>query len=160
MPGRIRFLARIIVLALLPGSVCGQNRIPAFRAQFAQEPDAMRRAQIMPKLGEAEFDEITRDVDAGKLPEALEILKEYRDEIQSCERGLDAKNINAEKHPKGYKQLEISLRQSLRRLNGLLVSFTGDEQKPFLDVRKDLDELNRHLIHELFPNQANAQPIP
>jgi len=118
----------------------------------------MRRAQMMPKLGEAEFDEITRDVDAGKLPEAVAVLREYSDEINSCEKGLDAEHINAEKHPKGYKQLEISLRESLRRLNGLLVSFTAEEQLPFLDVRNDLDTLNRHLIRELFPNQPDKSP--
>ena len=120
----------------------------------------MRRAQMMPRLGQAEFDEITRDMDAGKLPEALSVLKEYRDEIESCEKGLDAEKINAEKHPKGYKQLEISLRQSLRRLDALLVSFNGDDQKPFLEVRGGLDELNRHLIRELFPNQPDKDPAP
>jgi hypothetical protein len=107
---------------------------------------------MMAKLGQREFDEMAWDIDAGKLPEGLTLLKEYRDEIQLCEEGLDARNINAEKHPKGYKQLEISLRQSLRRLNNLLAGLTTDEQEPFLQVRNDLDELDRHLIHELFPN--------
>jgi len=143
---------------MLPGWAFAQGRAPDFRARFTQETDPMRRAQMMPKLGEAEFDEITRDVDAGKLPEAVAVLREYSDEINSCEKGLDAEHINAEKHPKGYKQLEISLRESLRRLNGLLVSFTAEEQLPFLDVRNDLDTLNRHLIRELFPNQPDKSP--
>jgi hypothetical protein len=129
----------------------GQKQILDFRTRFTQETDAVRRAQKMPKLGEAEFDEITRDIDEGKLTDGLAILKEYRDEIQLCEEGLDAKKIDAEKHPQGFKQLEISLRQSLRPLNSLLVGLRSDEQAPFLEVRTDLDELNRHLIHELFP---------
>ena len=83
----------------------------------------------MPKLGEAEFDEIAMDIDEGKLTDGLAVLKEYRDEIQSCEKDLDAKNLDAEKHPKGFKQLEISLRQSLRRLNNLLPVLTADEQR-------------------------------
>lgn len=120
----------------------------------------MRRAQAMPKLGEAEFDEIDRDVDAGKLPEALDILKEYRDEILSCEKGLDARKIDAEKHPRGYKQLEISLRESLRKVNGLMVGFTADEQAPFAAVRDSLEELNRHLIRELFPKGPNDDTTP
>ena len=149
-----------LTLALAPAGAFAQNTTAEFRSRFAQETDAMRRAQMMPRLGEAEFDEITKDTDAGKLPEALVVLKEYRDEIESCEKGLDERNINAERHPKGYKQLEISLRQSLRRLNALLVSFTGDDQKPFLEVRADLDELNRHLIRELFPNQPDKEAAP
>lgn len=120
----------------------------------------MRRAQAMPKLGEAEFDEIDRDVDAGKLPESLVILKEYRDEILSCEKGLDARKIDAEKHPRGYKQLEISLRESLRKVNSLMVGLTADEQAPFAAVRDSLEELNRHLIRELFPKGPNDDTTP
>jgi len=88
------------------------------------------------------------------LPEAVALLREYSDEINSCEKGLDVEHINAEKHPKGYKQLEISLRESLRRLNGLLVSFTAEEQQPFLDVRSDLDTLNRASHSRAFPESA------
>jgi hypothetical protein len=131
----------------------GQKQILDFRTRFTQETDAVRRAQRMPKLGEAEFDEITRDIDEGKLTDGLAILKEYRDEIRSCEGYLDAKNLDAEKHPKGFKQLEITLRQSLRRLNNLLAGLTTDEQAPFVEVRADLEELGRHLIQELFPSR-------
>ena len=159
MTRQFRSLVPIILLAVLwPGCARAQNRLAESRSHFSQETDPMRRAQMMPRLGQAEFDEITSDIDAGKLPEALSVLKEYRDEIESCEKGLDAEKINAEKHPKGYKQLEISLRESLRRLNSLLVSFTAEEQQPFLDVRNDLDALNRHLIRELFPNQPDKSP--
>jgi hypothetical protein len=155
-----RLWASTMILALLPIWAFAQNRLPEFRARFSQETDAVHRADAMPKLGDAEFDEITKNVDEGKLPEALAILKEYRDEVQSCEAGLDARKIDAERHPKGYKQLEISLRQSLRKLNRLLVSFTADEQAPFVEVRQSLEELNRHLIHELFPKGPNDDTTP
>lgn len=160
MVEKFRVWAPIMIVTLFPGWLTAQTLVPQFHDRFAQETDAMRRAQAMPKLGDAEFGELTRDIDAGKLPEALAILKEYRDEIQSCEKGLDARNIDAEKHPKGYKQLEISLRQSLRKLNNLLVSSTADEQAPFLEVRKDLEDLNRHLIHELFPKSPSDDTTP
>jgi hypothetical protein len=150
----------VLAVALCPPGVVAQNTAPEFRARFEQETDPMHRAQMMPRLGQAEFDEITRDMDAGKLPEALAILKEYSAEIDAAEKGLDARHINAERHPKGYKQLEISLRQALRRLNGLLVSLAGDEQKPFLEVRASLDELNSHLIRDLFPNQPDKETSP
>ncbi len=160
MAATLRFLVPVILLAgFLPARALGQT-VQEFHARFSQETDPMRRAQMMPRLGQSEFDEITRDIDAGRLPEALSVLKEYSNEIESVEKGLDARHIDAEKHPKGYKQLEISLRESLRRLNALLVSFTGEDQKPFLEVRQGLDELNRHLIRELFPNQPDKETPP
>jgi hypothetical protein len=131
----------------------GQKQILDSRTRFTQETDAVRRAQKMPKLGEAEFDEITRDIGEGKLTDGLAILKEYRDEIRSCEGDLDAKNLDAEKHPQGFKRLEITLRQSLRRLNNLPAGLTTDEQAPLVEVCAELEELNRHLIQELFPSR-------
>jgi len=148
-----RFLALVLMIGLSAEWTLGQKQILDFRTRYTQETDALRRAQKMPKLGEAEFDEITRDIDEGKLTDGLAIVKEYRDEIRSCEGDLDAKNLDAEKHPKGLKQLEITLRQSLRRLNNLLAGLTTDEQAPFVEVRADLEELNRHLIQELFPSR-------
>ena len=152
MRGSFRFLALITIVGLSPGWMLGQDRTAELRTRFRQETDAMRRVQMMAKLGEREFDEIARDIDAGELVDGLAVLNGYRDEIWLCEEGMDAKNIDAEKHPKGYKQLEISLRQSLRRLNNLLAGLTTDEQAPFVKVRNDLNELNQHLVHELFPN--------
>ena len=146
-----RFLLVILMAGLSTERTLGQKPILNFRTRFAQETNALRRAQKMPKLGEAEFDEINRDIDAGNLTDGLAVLKEYRDEIHSCERDLDAKNVDTEKHPKGFRELELSLRQSLRRLDNLLVGLTTDDEAPFLQVRIDLDELDGHLIHELFP---------
>lgn len=160
MGRKYRVWASAAMLALLAGGLAAQSRAPEFHARFAQETDPMRRAQAMPKLGEVEFADITRDIDAGRPFEALAILKEYRDEIGSCEKGLDARNIDAEKHPKGYKQMQISLRESLRKLNNLMVGFTADEQTPFLEVRKDLEDMNRHLIHELFPKTPTDDNTP
>lgn len=157
-PAAVVFLTGF--LFSIPLHAQAQSRLPEFKARFAQESDPVRRAQNMPKLGGLEFDDIMRNADAGKLPEALAVLTEYRDEIQSCEKALDAQKINAEKHPKGYKQLEISLRQSLRKLNNLLVSFTADEQAPFDEARRSLEELNRHLIHELFPKGPSDENTP
>jgi hypothetical protein len=160
VPAKFRLWAPITILAFFPACAQAQSRAADFHARFSQETDPMRRAQAMPKLGEAEFDEIDRDVDAGKLPESLGILKEYRDEILSCEKGLDARKIDAEKHPRGYKQLEISLRESLRKVNSLMVGLTADEQAPFAAVRDSLEELNRHLIRELFPKGPNDDTTP
>lgn len=112
----------------------------------------------MTQLGEAEFRDIREAVAAGRLGDALKSLQEYRAEVKLCSHGLDATGVDAEKHPAGFKQLEISLRQSLRRLNELLAGMTLDDQAPFLEVRKDLEDLNQHLISQLFPRQPTEHP--
>jgi hypothetical protein len=148
------------MLAFLPAGAAAQNTAADFHTRFAQDTDPVHRAESMRKLGAAEFDEIAKNFDAGKLPDALALLREYRDEIDTCEKGLDARKVDAEKHPRGYKQLEMSVREALRKLDRLLVSLTADEQPPFAEVRQSLEVLNRHLIHELFPNRPSDESAP
>jgi len=140
-------------MALLAGPLPAQNRLAQFRSRFQKETDPIHRAKLMPQLGEAQFDEIDKDLAADKLPDALSVLQQYRDEAESCAKALDAKGVNVEKHPSGFKELELSLRESLRRLDDILVSFTPDEQGLFRVLRNDLDGLDRHLIREIFPSQ-------
>jgi hypothetical protein len=133
-----------------------QTHTTDFRARFEHETDPVRRAKLMPRLGEEQFHEIGKEISDGNLSQALTILKQYRDEAQVCVKDLDARVADPEKHAGGFKELEISVRQSMRRLDELLVGMTSDDQKPFLEVHEDLDRLNRHLVRELFPRQPNS----
>jgi hypothetical protein len=142
-----------VAAALFAGSAVPQDRTAELRSRFAQESNPVRKAKLMPRLGEAEFREMRNHLAEGRLPDALAALERYRAEVQACQKGLDATGIDAEKHPAGFKQLQISLRESLRRLDHLLVGLTADEQAPFLAVGNDLDQINRHLFHQLFPRQ-------
>lgn len=156
MSGTLRIIELSLILALsleyLP-----QDRLSTFRSRMANDPDPVHKAKLMKDLGEAEFQEIQKDLAAGNGPDAVAVLEKYEAEAQGCVKDLDAKKIDAEQHPNGFKQLQVSIRQSLRRLDDILPSLTADEQKPFLQVRKELEHLDRHLIRELFPRQPGAE---
>jgi hypothetical protein len=150
-------LARISLgMALLAAPAVAQSHTADLRARLARETDPVRRAKVMLPLGEAEFQDIQHQIADGNLSDALDILKQYRDEASASLKDLDARNVDAERHSGGFKELEISLRQSLRRLNEMIVSITADDQKPFVEVRAELEKLNRHLMRELFPRQPHA----
>jgi predicted nucleic acid-binding Zn-ribbon protein len=124
-----------------------------WRAKFDHEADPVRKAKLLLPLGEAEFKDAEGALTNDKATEALDILKKYLDEAQSCEKALEEKFPDAEKHANGYKQLQISLRGSLRRLDAMIVGLNEDDRKPFVEIRGQLDEIDRHLIHMLFPKQ-------
>lgn len=146
--------------ALSIACVFAQDRTAEVRSRFDHEPDPVHKAILIVPLGNAEFLEIQKDFDTGELSDALAILQQYRNEVRSCRDGLDAKGIDPERHPSGFKQLQISVRESLRRLDDLIVSIPRDQQTPFLEVRKEIDQINRHLIRELFPHQPDSETEP
>jgi hypothetical protein len=128
-----------------------QDRVAQLRARFDKEPDPVHKAKLMVPLGTAEFDRVEKEIGDNELSAALGGLREYQGQASACGKALDARGVNPEKHPAGYKELQISVRESLRRLDTMLVSLSGDDQKPFQEIRKTLEELNRDLIKELFP---------
>jgi hypothetical protein len=135
----------------LAGPALSQTGVEDLRQRFAQESDPVRKAKKMPQLGEAEFRQIQKDVASEQFADALVLLRQYRDEVQSCLQGLDATGVNAEKHSSGFRQLQISLRESLRRLDTMIPLISSEAQSGFTGVRQELSEMNRHLIEELFP---------
>jgi hypothetical protein len=155
-------IGAVILTALtilpLPGRV--QDQMHEYLGRFQRETNAVHRAKLMKDLGNAEFEEMEKDVSAGNLSAALTLLRTYRDQAQTCSKGLDDHQQDAERHPAGFKELQISLRESLRRLDTMMADMTRDDQTPFRDVRKDLDQLNRHVIEELFPRQPPGGNAP
>jgi hypothetical protein len=145
----------VFAFALLPGISFAQKQLPELRARFEHTADPVQKAKLMPQIEEAGFQVISRNLDEGKPDDALAVLQDFRDDVQSCEQGLDETHINAEKHPNGFKQLEFALRESMRHLDGILVGLTADEQQPFMKLRSDFGKLNRHLMRELFPAQKD-----
>jgi len=141
----------------LTGPSFSQTRIEDLRQRLAQESDPVRKAKKMPQLGEAEFRQIQKEVASEQFSEALALLRQYRGEVQSCLQGLDATGANAEKHSSGFRQLQISLRESLRRLDAMIPLISPETQPGFIETRADLDEMNKHLIEELFPRPKQTQ---
>jgi hypothetical protein len=111
-------------------------------------------------LGEAQFQEIWKDASEGNIPEAVRLLEQYRDEAGSCVKALDARKIDAEKHPSGFKQLQFSLQEALRRLDEIVAGLTADQQPGFSAVRSDLQKMNDHLVQELFPRRPAVGASP
>jgi hypothetical protein len=130
------------------------------QARFDAEQDVMRRAKMMMDLSRTDFQSIFEQVAAGDNTDALKTLQQFLDDAQHTADALDAREHNPEAHPNGFKQLQIATRESLRRMDDLTVGLTGDEQAPFLAIRKNLDTLNRHLIKELFPHQPQPSVLP
>ena len=155
---RRRYWVGVLVGGRVAGAAMAQDRTAELRARFQNEPDAVRKAGLVAPLADAEFRDMHAKIDEGDLAAAAEIAEQVRDEATASKKALDAKHRDPEAHPEGYKKLEISVRESVRRLDDILVSLAKDDQKPLAEVRVELETLNRELIHQLFPKRPEASP--
>jgi hypothetical protein len=145
-----------LALALTTGLVF-QVRVDMSQAQFDKEKNPVRRAKMMDKLGDLQFEQLRADLRDDDVDRGMVMLDDYLKDCVSVHEALKEKGDDPERKPDGFKQLEVSVRSNLRRLDDLLAGIDAEERKPFLPARKKLDELNKQLIHELFPRQPDAK---
>jgi hypothetical protein len=128
-----------------------------YEAQYQLEHDPVARAKILAKLGRLEVDQARSDLKADKEEQALADLEHYRDQVESSVQALSATGVNAEQHPSGFKELQISLRETLRHIDELIVQLPLDKRPWFQAVRSDLTKSQNSLIEALFPTLGDKR---
>jgi polyhydroxyalkanoate synthesis regulator phasin len=153
----------ILVLSLALGAgLVPPDKTAELRSRFVKEANPVKKAKILPQLADAEYLQVQEQLKADNAAEAGAIVKQMAEEAAAAQAALDAKVRDPEEHPQGYRELQISVRQTVRRIDNILVGLSLDEQTPFQEARSQLDELDRKLLHELFPKRPDAadQPAP
>ena len=145
-----------LAMTAFPQSARVQKDIAKHQAEYASETDAVRRAKIVAKLGQAESKAAQQSVDIGNFVEALDFMKDYDEKASETDRALDKTGVNPESHSNGFRQLQISVRENLRTVRQIANRAAFDQRQPFLDLAKHLDALNQKLLGELFPRRPHA----
>ncbi len=151
-------LAMTALLVPMRAPMQPQEHLGQYKSQFDAEKDPVRKAKILVKLTESQFQQIRTEADSGKTEDGLKDLEQVRDECVSTHDALKAKAPDPERKPAGYKELQISVRESLQRLREILAGLGGDDEKHYAKVRTQLEQLNNELMKELFPRQPGGGP--
>jgi len=148
----------VSLLFVLPAA--GQDRVDTLRQQFVREPDPVRHAKLFPKLGEALLARARSDEDAGQPGHALAALREYRDDLHKSFESLKAAGRNAEKHPAGFRELQIHTRKSLQQINQVVLGAPFDQREPFVVLQHAIEQIDQQLIQMLFPPPPEQRGKP
>jgi hypothetical protein len=136
------------IAAVLPAD---QELLDKYEGQYQAETNPAQKAKILAKLGPLKIDQARKRLDEGQDEKSLAALEQYRDKVREAIAALTAAGIDAEKHPAGFKELHIGVRETIRRLDDFIVSVPVDERPWFRAVRSDLDDLQNSLLDALFP---------
>ncbi len=142
----------------LSRELAAQDSLAKFEAQYELERDPVAKAKILAKDGHLELDQVRADLKTDREEQALSDLEHYRDEVEISVKALSTTGLSAEKHPGGFKELQISLRQTLRRVDDVIDSLPYDKRPWFQAVRSDLAKAQATLMDQLFPDVGNKGP--
>jgi hypothetical protein len=151
VPVKIR-IAVVAALALC-ASLAAQDRLAEDLAKYQHETDPVRKARALVKLGDDQVELATRQLKISDEVASLHTLEQYRDEIHDAVAALHGMGVDAEKKPAGFKELQISLRGTIRRIDDLIFTLNVDKRPFFRVVRNDLFMDQNELIDELFPRK-------
>ncbi len=145
-------MALALCVLWLP-AVQAQDRVAQLQAEFERESDPVRKAKLVPKLGDAQFEHVRKALEADNYAQALQILQQYRDEVRTAQAALKASGLNAEKKPNGFKQLQIHARKGVREMDQIILDLPMDQRDAFQVVRGDVAAIEKELFDVLFPRQ-------
>ncbi len=146
---------RIVLVAAL--SLCSplaaQDRLAEDLAKYQHEGDPVHRARDLAKLGDEQIDLARRQLKADQEVDSLHTLEQYRDEVRETVTALNGMGVDPERKPAGFKELQISLRETIRRIDDLILTLNVDKRPFFREVRNDLFTNQNQLIDKLFPRR-------
>lgn len=158
-------VARQIVCAMALGVVAAgaapaRESIAELQARFDRETDSVRKAKLLQKLGDAQFEQARREGDAGNYDAVIKLFAAYRDNASAALEALKKTQPNAERHSNGYKQLQIHVRKGERVLHETILGAADESRAPLEQIRQELDKMQEELIRLLFPRRPGEKPPP
>jgi len=151
-------MACFSICSCFSNALAAQDSLAKFEAQYELERDPVAKAKLLARSGHLELDQVRADLKTDSEEQALSDLEHYRDEVENSVKALSSTGLNAEKHPGGFKELQISLRQTLRRVDDVINSLPYDKRPWFQAVRSDLAKSQATLMDQLFPEGGNKGP--
>jgi len=155
MKAQIQIRIAVVAALALCGPLAAQDRTADDLSRYQHETDPVRKARVLAKLGDEQVDLAKKQLKADQEVESLHTLETYRDEVHDMVTALHNLGVDAEKRPAGFKELQISLRETIRRIDELILTLNVDKRPFFREVRNDLFTDQNRLIDQLFPRKPD-----
>lgn len=161
---RIRNLQQTIgcaaMISLMLSPAVAQQTLAELQAHFDRENNPVKKAKLLVKLGDAEFEEARRAGREGDNNTVDATMEKYRDNVRTALEALKKQHPDAEKHSNGYRQMEIHLKEGIREVEDSVIAAPTPYKPPLQIVRQDLINMDEELIRLLFPHRPADKPVP
>lgn len=155
---RLRSTRRLL-LSVMPVLALGAHALAAdqvndLQTRFDHENNSVRKAKLLEKLGDAQFDATRHASQASDYQSVGLILEKYRDNARVAVDALKRDHPDAERHTNGFKQLQMHIHRSLREVDEAMLVAPPEYKPPLELVRRDLLAMDDELLKMLFPRRT------
>jgi hypothetical protein len=129
-------------------------------ARISQESNPTRKAKLEIQLGELKLSEAVTAYDDDQFEAGHKLLETYRSWMHQAWELLEKSGRDAGRKPQGFKDLDIALRESARRLNDLKQRTPYVDRAGIENVAAQIDTLHSQVFTALFPGGESDEPGP
>jgi len=156
--GKAGLRKRVIVgcaLVLLPCFwASAADKVKDLQDHFDKDSHAGSKIKTLDKLGDAQFEGASKAIQANDYVSAGFTYEKYRDNVRSAFEILKKQEPDADRHPNGYRQLELQVRKGIRELQEAQLVAPQELRPPLRLVLRDLLDMDDELIRLLFPRRT------
>jgi len=154
-----RFLSRsgfaaFAVLILFASPLFAFDHLQELQNHFDHEGHPHGKVKALEKLGEAQFEAATKAGQAEDYVTVAFTFEKYRDNVHAALELLNKQEPDADRHPAGYRSLELQVRRGIREVEETLVIVPEEVRPPLRIVEQDLIAIDDLLIAKLFPRRT------
>jgi hypothetical protein len=156
-----------ILLIVLATSSCAIRTASLLPQQFDKRLDRLEKAKEKLKHATDPVDRTKIDIDISEIllsliSDAVKIgepevvgrrLTEYVDAIEDAHQTMMKTGRDAHRKPKGFKDLEITLRRQIRMLDDIGKGLTFDQREPVDKAKQTASDIRDDLLKALFGEQ-------
>jgi len=158
---RALVFAAFLLLSLVPAHATGgSDTLEELQRRFDNETDGVNKAKLLKRLGDAQFDREREAAKAGDYETVGFVMEKYRDNVRAALDAVKKAHPDAERHPSGYKQMEMHVETGIREVTDLLATVPEAYRPPLQIVKSDLLTMDKELLRLLFPRRPGEKPLP
>lgn len=147
------------IISLMVSPAVSQQTVAELQAHFDKESNSVKKAKLLVKLGDLQFEEARRAGKEGDNNTVDATMEKYRDNVRAALDALKKQHADAEKHSNGYRQMEIHVKEGIREVEDSMLAAPAPYKPPLQIVRQDLISIDDELIRLLFPlRPADGKP--
>lgn len=153
-----RYVPILIVVLALCATSQATDKLKDLQDHFDRETHAGGKIKQLQKLSAAQFAAAADAGNRGDFETVGFIFEKYRDNVRAALQLLRKQEPDADRHPGGYRQLELDVRQGLREVEDTMLVAPEPMRPPLEIVHKDLLDMDDALINLLFPRRTK-EPV-
>jgi hypothetical protein len=122
-----------------------------------REKNPVKKAKLETRLGRLKLQQAFSAYDQGQFDLCWKLFDDYLGHMKSAWTDLGASGREAARHPDGFKQLDIALRESGRDLEDFQTRVTFQEREAVDKIHAQTADLHNHVLDALFPGGIPAK---